>query len=156
MIPKQWLPFCSTVTAGLINWSYDENVAVPQPGPGEVLVKVSATAKNNPIAKSGKVFIPTEREDDISSFRISGIPHPQLSPHSGRRCGRPGGGDRRRRPRCTYRRTRLLDFNIYAAECRDLNLTPDYYGPNGKDDGGPSDDEQSDDIGIRFPAPADR
>ncbi len=113
---------------------YRDDVAVPRPGEGEVLVKVTATAKNNTDRKVREGLYPTERDDDIASFQIGGAPTLQFPRIQGADVvGRvaavgPGVDETRIGERG------LLDFNIYADERRDINLTPDYYG-HGRDGG---------------------
>lgn len=113
---------------------YRDDVAVPRPGEGEVLVKVTATAKNNTDRKVREGLYPTERDDDVASFQIGGAPTLQFPRIQGADVvGRvaavgPGVDETRIGERG------LLDFNIYADERRDINLTPDYYG-HGRDGG---------------------
>lgn len=113
---------------------YREDVAVPRPDEGEVLVKVTATAKNNTDRKVREGLYPTERDDDIASFQIGGsptlaFPRIQGADVAGRVVAAGRGVDQAR-----IGERGLLDFNIYADERRDINLTPDYYG-HGRDGG---------------------
>lgn len=113
---------------------YREDVAVPRPGNGEVLVKVTATAKNNTDRKVREGLYPTERDDDIASFQIGGsptltFPRIQGADVVGRVAAVGPGVDEAR-----IGERGLLDFNIYADERRDINLTPDYFG-HGRDGG---------------------
>lgn len=113
---------------------YREDVAVPRPGNGEVLVKVTATAKNNTDRKVREGLYPTERDDDIASFQIGGsptltFPRIQGADVVGRIAAVGPGVDEAR-----IGERGLLDFNIYADERRDINLTPDYFG-HGRDGG---------------------
>lgn len=113
---------------------YREDVAVPRPAEGEVLVKVTATAKNNTDRKVREGLYPIERDDDIASFQIGGAPTLEFPRIQGADVvGRvaavgPGVDEARIGERG------LLDFNIYADGRRDINLTPDYYG-HGRDGG---------------------
>lgn len=113
---------------------YSEDVDVPIPGAGEVLVKVTATAKNNTDRKVREGLYPTEDKDDVASFQISGsptltFPRIQGADVVGRVVAVGAGVDEAR-----VGERGLLDFNIYADERRDINLTPDYYG-HGRDGG---------------------
>lgn len=113
---------------------YREDVAVPRPAEGEVLVKVTATAKNNTDRKVREGLYPTEDNDDVTSFQVGGSPTLEFPRIQGADVvGRvaavgPGVSEARIGERG------LLDFNIYADERRDINLTPDYYG-HGRDGG---------------------
>nr|MDA3902552.1 alcohol dehydrogenase catalytic domain-containing protein [Desulfuromusa sp.] len=113
---------------------YRQDIAVPSPSDGEVLVRVTATAKNNTDRKVREGLYSIESEEDIASFQIGGsptlvFPRIQGADVAGRivATGR-GVSDERIGERG------LLDFNIYADERRDINLTPDYYG-HGRDGG---------------------
>ena len=113
---------------------YSEDVAVPQPAPGEVLVKVTATAKNNTDRKAREGLYPTEKADDVTSFAIGGaatltFPRIQGADVAGRVAAVGAGVSEDR-----IGERGLLDFNIYADDRRDINLTPDYYG-HGRDGG---------------------
>lgn len=113
---------------------YREDVAVPKPGPGEVLVKVTATAKNNTDRKVREGLYPTGREDDVASFQIGGAPTLNFPRIQGAdvagRVAAVGKGV----PESRIGERGLLDFNIYGTDRRDINLTPDYYG-HGRDGG---------------------
>ncbi|NWO11650.1 zinc-binding dehydrogenase [Chromohalobacter salexigens] len=113
---------------------YRQDVSVPRPAKGEVLVQVTATAKNNTDRKAREGLYPTKDKGDTTSFQIGGSPtltFPRIqgadvAGHvvavgedvSAERIGQRG----------------LLDFNIYADARPDINLTPDYYG-HGADGG---------------------
>ncbi|WP_277811982.1 zinc-binding dehydrogenase [Chromohalobacter canadensis] len=113
---------------------YRQDVAIPRPAKGEVLVQVTATAKNNTDRKAREGLYPTKDKGDTTSFQIGGSPtltFPRIqgadvAGHvvavgedvSEERIGQRG----------------LLDFNIYADARPDINLTPDYYG-HGADGG---------------------
>ncbi|WP_280563980.1 MULTISPECIES: zinc-binding dehydrogenase [unclassified Chromohalobacter] len=113
---------------------YRQDVSVPRPAKGEVLVQVTATAKNNTDRKAREGLYPTKDKGDTTSFQIGGSPtltFPRIqgadvAGHvvavgedvSAERIGQRG----------------LLDFNIYADDRSDINLTPDYYG-HGADGG---------------------
>ncbi|MCK0746635.1 zinc-binding dehydrogenase [Chromohalobacter nigrandesensis] len=113
---------------------YRQDISVPRPARDEVLVQVTATAKNNTDRKAREGLYPTKDKEDTTSFQIGGSPtltFPRIqgadvAGHvvavgedvSAERIGQRG----------------LLDFNIYADARPDINLTPDYYG-HGADGG---------------------
>ena len=110
------------------------DVAVPEPGTGQVLVEVSATAKNNTDRKAREGLYPTKDKTDTTSFAIGGTPtltFPRIQGADivGRivACGQGVGPER-------IGERGLVDFNIYAGERDDINLLPDYYG-HGADGG---------------------
>lgn len=113
---------------------YSETVAVPQPAPGEVLVRVTATAKNNTDRKAREGLYPTQKAGDVTSFAIAGSPTLTFPRIQGAdvvgRVAAVGAGVQASR----IGERGLLDFNIYASDRRDINLTPDYYG-HGADGG---------------------
>lgn len=134
MIPRTMAAVQLTGHGGTGQLVYREDVTVPRPGPGEVLVKVTATAKNNTDRKVREGLYPTEDNDDIASFQVGGSPtltFPRIQGADvagrvvdvGRDVDAARVGERG-----------LLDFNIYADGRRDINLTPDYYG-HGRDGG---------------------
>ena len=53
---------------------HDAQVPVPRPAPGEVLVRVTATAKNNTDRKAREGLYPTRDKGDVTSFAIGGAP----------------------------------------------------------------------------------
>lgn len=113
---------------------YHQDVATPQPRQGEVLVQVTATAKNNTDRKAREGLYPTKDKGDVTSFAMGGtptltFPRIQGADVAGRvvAVGEGVGAER-------IGERGLLDFNIYADERRDINLTPDYYG-HGADGG---------------------
>lgn len=134
MIPEKMAAVQLTGHGGTEQLVYREDVAVPAPGPGEVLVKVTATAKNNTDRKVREGLYPTDDEHDVASFQIGGsptlsFPRIQGADVVGRVAAVGPGVDEAR-----VGERGLLDFNIYADERRDINLTPDYYG-HGRDGG---------------------
>lgn len=113
---------------------YHDDVAVPQPGAGEVLVQVTATAKNNTDRKAREGLYPTRDKGDVTSFAMGGtptltFPRIQGADIAGRIAAVGDGVDSAR-----IGQRGLLDFNIYADQRPDINLTPDYYG-HGADGG---------------------
>ncbi|WP_136246915.1 zinc-binding dehydrogenase [Halomonas borealis] len=113
---------------------FDEAVPTPRPGPDEVLVKVTATAKNNTDRKAREGLYPTKEQGDVTSFAMGGsptltFPRIQGADVVGRVVAVGDGVDASR-----HGERGLLDFNLYADARRDLNLTPDYYG-HGADGG---------------------
>ncbi|WP_417580941.1 zinc-binding dehydrogenase [Nitrincola sp.] len=125
---------CLMGHGGLDQLIYQQDVPVPTPGPQEVLVKVSATAKNNTDRKAREGLYPVGDSSDITSFQISGTPtltFPRIQGADvvgrivavGAEVAESRLGERG-----------LLDFNLYADTREDINLTPDYYG-HGADGG---------------------
>ena len=112
---------------------YRDDVPTPWPRPGEVLVRVTATAKNNTDRKAREGLYPTKK-GEVTSFQIGGaltlrFPRIQGADIVGRVAAVGEGVDAAR-----IGERGLLDFNIYAGDRRDINLTPDYYG-HGADGG---------------------
>jgi NADPH:quinone reductase-like Zn-dependent oxidoreductase len=113
---------------------YRDDLPVPQPGEGEVLVRVTATAKNNTDRKVREGLYPTGSDDDVASFQVGDSPTLTFPRIQGADIAGhvadvgPGVSSSRVGVRG------LVDFNIYADERRDINLTPDYYG-HGRDGG---------------------
>lgn len=113
---------------------YKTDVPVPRPGKGEVLVQVTATAKNNTDRKAREGLYPTKDKGEVTSFQMGGsptltFPRIQGADIAGRVVAVGEGVSAER-----IGQRGLLDFNIYADERRDINLTPDYYG-HGADGG---------------------
>ncbi|MDR9467790.1 zinc-binding dehydrogenase [Marinospirillum sp.] len=113
---------------------YKMDVPVPQPGRGQVLVQVTATAKNNTDRKAREGLYPTKDKGEVTSFQMGGsptltFPRIQGADIAGRVVAVGEGVSEER-----IGQRGLLDFNIYADERRDINLTPDYYG-HGADGG---------------------
>jgi len=110
-----------------------KDVPTPSPAPGEVLVKVTATAKNNTDRKAREGLYPTKK-GETTSFQMGGkptliFPRIQGADIVGRVVAVGDGVDPGR-----VGERGLLDFNIYGHNRRDINLTPDYYG-HGADGG---------------------
>ncbi|NOG31665.1 zinc-binding dehydrogenase [Halomonas sp. TBZ9] len=113
---------------------YRQDVPVPIPKAGEVLVQVTATAKNNTDRKAREGLYPTKDKSDVTSFAMGGettftFPRIQGADIAGRIAAVGEGVDASR-----IGERGLLDFNLYADARRDINLTPDYYG-HGADGG---------------------
>ncbi|MGJ7458809.1 zinc-binding dehydrogenase [Halomonas sp. RA08-2] len=112
---------------------YRDDVPTPQPGPGEVLVRVTATAKNNTDRKAREGLYPVKK-GQVTSFAMGGeptltFPRIQGADIAGRVAAVGEGVDPSR-----IDERGLLDFNLYADARCDINLTPDYYG-HGADGG---------------------
>lgn len=133
-LPSTMAAMLLTGHGGTDKLVYRDDVPVPEPGPGEVLVKVTATAKNNTDRKAREGLYPTKDKGDVTSFSMSGspsltFPRIQGADVAGRVVA--VGTDV---PAERIGERGLLDFNLYADERRDINLTPDYYG-HGADGG---------------------
>ncbi|PXY00567.1 alcohol dehydrogenase catalytic domain-containing protein [Halomonas sp. LBP4] len=119
---------------GIDKLVYRDDVSTPTPGPGEVLVKVTATAKNNTDRKAREGLYPTKDKGEVTSFAMGGaptltFPRIQGADVAGRVVAVGEGVDASR-----IGERGLLDFNLYPDARRDLNLMPDYYG-HGADGG---------------------
>ncbi|SEA49555.1 NADPH:quinone reductase [Desulfuromusa kysingii] len=134
MIPKKMAGVLLVGHGGVDKLVYREDIDVPSPGEGEVLVQVTATAKNNTDRKVREGLYSIESENDVASFQMGGSPtlvFPRIQGAdvvghvvaTGSGVAKDRIGERG-----------LLDFNIYPDERRDINLTPDYYG-HGRDGG---------------------
>lgn len=111
-----------------------QDISTPEPKRGEVLVKVTATAKNNTDRKAREGLYPTKDKGDVTSFAMGGeptltFPRIQGADVVGHVVAVGEGVDASR-----IGERGLLDFNLYADDRRDINLTPDYYG-HGADGG---------------------
>ncbi|MGM0774769.1 zinc-binding dehydrogenase [Marinobacter sp.] len=134
MIPKTMKAMLLTGHGGIEKLEYTEDVPTPVPAAGEVLVQVTATAKNNTDRKAREGLYPTKEKGEVTSFQMGGsptltFPRIQGADVVGRVVAVGEGVDEAR----TGQRG-LLDFNLYADDRRDINLTPDYYG-HGADGG---------------------
>ena len=120
---------------GIDRLDYREDWPVPEPGPGEMLVRVTATAKNNTDRKAREGLYPSGDDDDeVTSFHMGGeptltFPRIQGADVAGRVAAVGDGVDPSR-----IGERGLLDFNLYPDARRDINLAPDYYG-HGADGG---------------------
>ncbi len=132
MIPNTMKAMVLTGHGGLDALKY-QDVPTPEPAAGQVLVQVTATAKNNTDRKAREGLYPTKK-GEMKSFQMSGkptlvFPRIQGADIAGRVVAVGEGVDENR-----IGERGLLDFNIYANDRRDMNLTPDYYG-HGADGG---------------------
>lgn len=131
-IPASMKAMVLTGHGGIDKLEY-QDVPVPEPAAGQVLVRVTATAKNNTDRKAREGLYPTKK-GEVTSFRMGGkatltFPRIQGADIVGRVVAvGEGVSDGRIGERG------LLDFNIYADGRSDINLTPDYYG-HGADGG---------------------
>ena len=113
---------------------YRTDVPTPEPGAGEVLLRITATAKNNTDRKAREGLYPTKDRDDVTSFAMGGSPTLTFPRIQGADVvGRVVAVGSEVDPQRIGERG-LLDFNLYADGRRDINLTPDYYG-HGADGG---------------------
>ncbi|MBW7472605.1 zinc-binding dehydrogenase [Marinobacter sp. F4218] len=132
MIPTTMKAMVLTGHGGVDKLEY-QDVPTPTPGPGQVLVQVTATAKNNTDRKAREGLYPTKK-GEMKSFQMGGkptllFPRIQGADIAGRVVAVGDGVDEGR-----IGERGLLDFNIYANNRPDINLTPDYYG-HGADGG---------------------
>jgi NADPH:quinone reductase-like Zn-dependent oxidoreductase len=134
MIPATMKAMLLTGHGGVEKLQYTEDVPVPAPAAGEVLVKITATAKNNTDRKAREGLYPTKDKGEVTSFQMGGtatltFPRIQGADVVGRVVATGEGVDEAR-----VGQRGLLDFNLYADDRRDINLTPDYFG-HGADGG---------------------
>ena len=132
MIPSSMKAMVLKGHGGIDQLMY-QDVPVPQPREGEVLVQVTATAKNNTDRKAREGLYPTKK-GEMTSFQMGGkptltFPRIQGADIVGRIVAVGTGVSEQR-----IGERGLLDFNIYADNRTDINLTPDYYG-HGADGG---------------------
>lgn len=133
-IPKTMRAMVLTGHGGIERLEYRDDVPTPLPGPGEVLVRVSATAKNNTDRKAREGLYPVGDLDEVTSFRMGGkatltFPRIQGADVVGQVAAVGEGINPAR-----IGERGLLDFNLYPDQRRDINLVPDYYG-HGADGG---------------------
>lgn len=114
-----------------LEWRTDWPVPVPKAG--EVLVRITACAKNNTDRKVREGLYSTADDGAVTSFAMAGntlrFPRIQGADVVGHvvAVGKDVSPER-------IGERGLLDFNIYPDARRDLNLAPDYYG-HGADGG---------------------
>ncbi len=113
-----------------------QDVERPTPQKGEVLIEVSATAKNNTDRKAREGLYPVDDDNrhETTSFNVGGgetfqFPRIQGADVAGKIVEVGAGVSPNR-----IGQRGLLDFNIYLDDNDNLNLTPDYYG-HGADGG---------------------
>jgi len=133
-IPETMSAMVLTGHGGVDKLVHRDDVPVPRPAPGQVLVRVTATAKNNTDRKAREGLYPTKDKDEVASFQMGGsatltFPRIQGADVAGRVAAVGEGVDPAR-----LGERGLLDFNLYPDDRRDINLTPDYYG-HGADGG---------------------
>lgn len=133
-IPTKMSAMLLTGHGDIEKLQYRQDVNTPQPAAGQVLVQVTATAKNNTDRKAREGLYPTKGKEEVTSFAMGGsptltFPRIQGADVAGRVVAVGEGVDAAR-----IGERGLLDFNIYADQRRDINLTPDYYG-HGADGG---------------------
>ena len=134
VIPETMSAMVLTGHGGVDKLVHRDDVPVPRPAPGQVLVRVTATAKNNTDRKAREGLYPTKDKDEVASFQMGGsatltFPRIQGADVAGRVAAVGEGVDPAR-----LGERGLLDFNLYPDDRRDINLTPDYYG-HGADGG---------------------
>ncbi|MBK1852076.1 zinc-binding dehydrogenase [Marinobacter sp. 1-4A] len=132
MTPNTMKAMVLTGHGGIEKLEY-KSVPTPSPAAGEVLVQVTATAKNNTDRKAREGLYPTKK-GETTSFQMGGkptliFPRIQGADIAGRVVAVGEGVDPSR-----VGERGLLDFNMYGNARRDINLTPDYYG-HGADGG---------------------
>ncbi len=133
-VPGTMKAMVLTGHGGVDKLVYRDDVTVPRPASGQVLVRVTATAKNNTDRKAREGLYPTKDKDEVASFQMGGsatltFPRIQGADVAGRIAAVGDGVDSAR-----IGERGLLDFNLYPDGRRDINLTPDYYG-HGADGG---------------------
>ena len=113
-----------------------KDVSIPKLENGEVLIEVSATAKNNTDRKAREGLYPIDdnNKEEVTSFNMSGddtfqFPRIQGADIVGKVVEVANKEDKE-----LLGKRGLVDFNIYIDANDDLNLTPDYYG-HGADGG---------------------
>jgi NADPH:quinone reductase-like Zn-dependent oxidoreductase len=133
-IPLRMSAMVLTGHGGIDKLHYQTDAVTPDPGPGEVLVQVTATAKNNTDRKAREGLYPTREKSDVTSFQMGGkatltFPRIQGADVTGRIVAVGEGVSEHR-----LGQRGLLDFNLYPDTRHALNLVPDYYG-HGADGG---------------------
>ncbi len=132
-VPARMAAMVLTGHGGIDKLQY-QKLPVPKPDAGEVLVQVTATAKNNTDRKVREGLYPTNDNNDVTTFQMTEAPTLRFPRIQGAdivghivQTGE-GVSDTRLGERG------LLDFNIYSDQRRTINLTPDYFG-HGADGG---------------------
>jgi NADPH:quinone reductase-like Zn-dependent oxidoreductase len=133
-LPETMAAMVLTGHGGIDKLVYRDDVPAPRPAAGEVVVRVTATAKNNTDRKAREGLYPVKEQGEVTSFQIGGAPTLAFPRIQGADVvGRVAAVGEGVEPARLGERG-LLDFNLYADPRRDLNLTPDYYG-HGADGG---------------------
>lgn len=133
-LPTRMAGVLLTGHGGLERLEYRTDLPVPTPADDEVLVRVTATAKNNTDRKVREGLYPTDNDDEVTSFQLGDAPtlrFPRIQGADvvGKVAATGAGVDPAR-----MGERGLLDFNIYGDARDDLNLVPDYFG-HGRDGG---------------------
>lgn len=133
-LPPTMAAMLLTGHGGIDRLIYRQDVPRPTPGPNQILVEVTATAKNNTDRKAREGLYPTQDKDEVTSFAMGGeatltFPRIQGADIVGRVAAVGEGVSPAR-----LGERGLLDFNLYPDRRADLNLIPDYYG-HGADGG---------------------
>lgn len=133
LIPKTMRAAVLTGHGGPDRIEIRDDWPVPSPSRDEVLVRITATAKNNTDRKVREGLYDTSGRGDLASFRMAGetlqFPRIQGADVVGHIVAVGSGVDPAR-----IGQRGLLDFNIYPDDRADLNLAPDYFG-HGADGG---------------------
>ena len=119
-VPATMKAMVLTGHGGVDKLVYRDDVAVPQPAPGQVLVCVTATAKNNTDRKAREGLYPTKDKDEVASFQMGGsatltFPRIQGADVAGRVAAVGEGVDPAR-----LGERGLLDFNLYPDDRREI------------------------------------
>lgn len=134
MIPETMHAMCLMGHGDTDQLVYRNDVPVPAIKDDEVLVQVTATAKNNTDRKAREGLYPVGSTDEVTSFQMGGsptltFPRIQGADIAGRIVA---VGSNVSTSRIGERG--LLDFNLYPDQRENINLMPDYYG-HGADGG---------------------
>lgn len=113
-----------------------KDVEIPTLKKGEVLIKVTATAKNNTDRKAREGLYPVDdnNKEEVTSFNMTGdntFTFPRIQGADIVGVVEKVADDENK---SLIGQRGLVDFNIYLSQNPDLNLIPDYYG-HGKDGG---------------------
>ena len=134
MIPTKMRAMCLMGHGGIEQLVYRDDMPVPLVKDDEVLVQVTATAKNNTDRKAREGLYPVGSSDEVTSFQMGGAPTLTFPRIQGADIvGRVVAVGSHVPPNRIGERG-LLDFNLYPDQRPDLNLMPDYYG-HGADGG---------------------
>jgi NADPH:quinone reductase-like Zn-dependent oxidoreductase len=134
MVPVSMSAMCLMGHGGLEQLVYRQDVPVPEPKDDEVLVKITATAKNNTDRKAREGLYPVGSSNEVTSFQMGGTPTLTFPRIQGADVVGRIVAAGRDVPVSRIGERGLLDFNLYPDERENLNLMPDYYG-HGADGG---------------------